>query len=135
MISHLLDTCAFLDLIAERWKNRDAIHAFRASKNPALLSVSLWEIARKLRKGRLELPCSQKELLTFCQEVCEHFRIEIIPLDAETCCEAERLPALHEDPFDRMILARATLSNCPVFTSDRKFETYPVHIIWHRQPL
>ena len=39
------------------------------------------------------------------------------------------LPAHHEDPFDRMILALASQWKVPVFTTDRRFEKYPVEVI------
>lgn len=134
MISHLLDTCAFLDLMAEKWKNPEAINAFKSSQNPALLSLSIWEIARKQRKGRLTLPCKPEDLLSFAQEVCQYYRIELVDTDAETCWLAEQLPPHHEDPFDRMILAKASLENCPIFTCDRRFSDYPARILWHRDP-
>ena len=134
MISHLLDTCAFLDLITEKWKNPEAINVFKSSRNPGLLSISIWEIARRQRKGSLTLPCKPDGLLLFAQEVCEHYRIQIVDLDPQTCWKAEQLPVHHEDPFDRMILAAATLSKCPVFTCDRRFGEYPVRVLWHRDP-
>jgi len=135
MISHLLDTCAFIDLILEKWNNPEAVRAFQSSRNPALLSVSIWEIARKQRKGRIKLPCRAENLLHFANEVCDYYRIELVDLDAETCWRSEQLPPHHEDPFDRMILARASAQNCPVFTCDRCFNAYDVQVLWHRDPL
>lgn len=134
MISHLLDTCAFLDLVTNQWRNPEAIQTFKTSQRPAILSVSVWELAGKIRKGRLVLPCDPGGLLDFIYQVCAHYQLTIVDLDAETCWHAENLPSFHEDPFDRMILSKASLSNCPVFTSDRQFEHYPVRIFWHRTP-
>lgn len=135
LISHLLDTCAFLDLLTERWERGVAYDQFQDARAPVLLSISVWEMARKLKKGKLDLPCDGSELLAFVQEVCTRFRIELLPLSPEVCWHAENLPDIHPDPFDRMILAQAYLAKCPVITCDQKFQGYPVKILWHRNPV
>ena len=49
------------------------------------------------------------------------------PSDAEL---ANRLPALHKDPVDRMLIAQALHHAMPIITSDRMFEGYGVSTIW-----
>lgn len=132
MISHVLDTCALIDLAAGRWTNRAARAALAAAARPVVLSVSVWEIARKLRLGKLILPCEQREVLAFAAAICRRHQIELEPLTGEVCEAAELLPAHHEDPFDRMIIALATRSNCPIITVDQRFIAYAVPVIAHR---
>jgi len=132
MTSHVLDTCAFLDLIAGRWTRRAAQRELEQATDPVLLSVSVWEMARKARVGRLELPCEQPEILEFVEAVCERYQLRLVSLDARTCHLSELLPAVHEDPFDRMIIALAVDRGCPVFTSDERFAAYPVKVIAQR---
>jgi PIN domain nuclease of toxin-antitoxin system len=132
LISHVLDTCALLDLAAGRWTDRKARLELRSAEGPVALSVSVWEIARKLRVGKLKLPCDQAGVFDFVEAVCRRYEIAIIPLDAEVCCAAELLPPVHEDPFDRMVVALAVRSNCPVFTTDVRFPKYPVRVLAHR---
>jgi PIN domain nuclease of toxin-antitoxin system len=129
MISHLLDTCAFLDLAAGRWTDRTARNELMNARYPAVLCVSVWEIARKLRVGKLKLPCAQAEVLEFVHDVCHRHQLHLEPLMPEICHAAELLPAHHEDPFDRMILALAFQSQCPVFTTDKHFKAYPVRVM------
>lgn len=131
--THVLDTCAFLDLVSERWTAASICEAFRQSPHPVILSVTVWEIARKFKLGKLTLPCEQEQILEWAREVCRHFRLEMEPLTGEVCHLAETLPLHHRDPFDRMIIARAHAANCPVITSDREFEPYEVQVLRHRR--
>lgn len=132
MISHVLDTCALLDLVAGRWTEKNARRELAKAAAPAVLSVSVWEFARKLRLGKVKPPCDLRGLTRFVREVCARHQIRLEPLDDATCEEAELLPPHHEDPFDRMIIALAVRSACPVFSTDRKFLLYPVRVIPQR---
>lgn len=129
MISHLLDTCAVLDLAAGRWTDRVARRELVHAGDPVLLSVSVWEISRKLRVGKLKLPCELDDVLEFVESLCEHHQLRILSLTPEICHKAELLAPLHDDPFDRMIIALAKQEHCPVFTTDRRFEEYPIEVI------
>lgn len=129
MISHVLDTCAFLDLATERWTNERALQEFEAAENPVLLAVSIWEISRKFRLGKLTLPCRQSGIYDLVLKICQNHQIQIQALDGDLCHRAELLPPHHEDPFDRMIIALGHKWEVPVFTTDRRFEKYPVEVI------
>ncbi|MDA3873026.1 MAG: type II toxin-antitoxin system VapC family toxin [Kiritimatiellae bacterium] len=131
--THVLDTCALLDLVTERWTASSVVDEFLESRHPVVLSISVWEIARKFALGKLTLPCDQEGILKFARDVCGRFRLTLEPVSEETCCYAECLPLHHRDPFDRMILARAALSGCPVITTDRMFDMYKVPILRHRR--
>ena len=132
MISHVLDTCALLDLAAGRWTSPAARAELQEAAAPVVLSVAVWEIARKLRLGKLALPCDQRGVLAFVRAVCERHQLQLVPLTPEVCHEAEMLPPHHEDPFDRMIIGMALAARVPVFTTDPKFEAYAVKVISHR---
>ena len=132
MISHVLDTCALLDLAAGRWTNQGARDELATALDPVILSVSVWEIARKLRVGRLQLPCEVDGVLSFVEELCERHHLRFISTGVEVCAGAECLPPIHENPFDRMIIALAVQASCPVFTTDRRFTGYPVSVIPQR---
>jgi PIN domain nuclease of toxin-antitoxin system len=132
VISHVLDTCALLDLAAGRWTDQAARAELSGARDPVVLCVSVWEMARKLRVGRLQLPCEQAGILEFAEAVCERHQLRLVPLSAEICHAAELLPPHHEDPFDRMIIALAGQEGCPVFTTDRRFSDYPVRVLSQR---
>lgn len=131
-ISHVLDTCAVLDLAAGRWRHGRARKALASAENPVVLAVSVWEIARKLRVGKLSLPCAQDGVLGFVEEVCRHHALSLLSLDAGVCAAAELLPPYHEDPFDRMIIAAAMSAGAPVFTIDPRFADYGATVLVYR---
>jgi len=53
-----------------------------------------------------------------------------LDLALEPALLAGRLPAHHNDPFDRLIIAQAMHEGIPVLTSDRAFHKYDVEVIW-----
>lgn len=132
MISHVLDTCAVLDLASGRWTDPEAREALSTAPDPVVLCVSVWELARKLRLGKIKLPCPQSGVAAFVEKIAARHSLRIVPLDADICAAAELLPPHHEDPFDRMIIALAVRANCPVFTTDRGFSPYAVEVIRQR---
>ena len=73
--------------------------------NLSLVSaVSAWEIATKVRLGRLPIAAGLVE--NFGADLAQQ-RIEIIPMTAEHGIRAGLLPGPHKDPFDRMLIAQA----------------------------
>lgn len=132
MSSHVLDTCALLDLAAGRWTDAAARAELQRAAEPVVLSISVWEIARKLRLGKLALPCDQRGVIDFVRAVCKRHALHLASLTPEVCHEAELLPPHHEDPFDRMIIAAALKARAPIFTTDPKFSAYTAPVINYR---
>jgi PIN domain nuclease of toxin-antitoxin system len=92
-------------------------------------SISSWEIALLIRKGRLELTMpvedwvARSEALPF---------VEFVPFDNRIALLSNRLPApLHEDPADRAIIATALTLGAPLVSRDTKIRDYPhVTTVW-----
>jgi PIN domain nuclease of toxin-antitoxin system len=125
--SMILDTCALLWLAGGNKKlSRSA--AKRIDESPAVYvsAISGFEIGLKARKGRLKLPLAPKEWF---ERVLEHHDLTVLPLTLEICVAATELPAIHEDPCDRFIIAAARLNDFIVVTSDETFEKYGLTII------
>jgi PIN domain nuclease of toxin-antitoxin system len=40
------------------------------------------------------------------------------------------LPRHHGDPFDRMLIAQATVEGATLVTHDRRFEPYGIPVVW-----
>ena len=125
----LLDTCTFLWLALDDARLSDAARdAFRSPANEVFLSsVSAWEIAVKHGLGRLSLPESPATLVPALRK--EH-GIEPLPLDEESALHLVRLPALHRDPFDRMLVCQALVGGMVMLTPDRLVTQYPVRSLW-----
>jgi PIN domain nuclease of toxin-antitoxin system len=106
----LLDTCIFLWYIAADPRLsklfRDAI---RDPNNEIFLSVaSLWESIVKYQLGKLPLPQSP-EIYIPAQR--RKHQIKSLPLHETSVKELVNLPALHRDPFDRILICQTLANN------------------------
>jgi PIN domain nuclease of toxin-antitoxin system len=124
----LLDTHIFLWFISgdERLPSswREAI---RDPDNEAYLSVvSLWEAIIKNALGKLPLP---EPAQTYIPIQRTRHQIESAPLDEASVQRLAALPAIHKDPFDRMLLCQAMEHNFTVVTVDEVFEKYSAPIL------
>jgi PIN domain nuclease of toxin-antitoxin system len=97
------------------------------SNVPLVSAVSAWEIATKVRLGRL--PTATDLVQNFVAELKVH-RIEILEMSAEHGIRAGLLPGPHQDPFDRMLIAQAQAEDMPIVSNDRALDGYGVHRIW-----
>jgi PIN domain nuclease of toxin-antitoxin system len=82
-------------------------------------SVTIWEIAIKQAIGKLKGPADLPERVRDCG-----FRP--LPITAEHAIEAGRLPRLHHDPFDRMLVAQARCADLTLITRDANIHRYDV---------
>ena len=51
-------------------------------------------------------------------------------IDEESALRAAKLPALHADPFDRMLVAQAIVHGMTILTPDPEIERYGVRVLW-----
>jgi PIN domain nuclease of toxin-antitoxin system len=125
----LLDTCTFLWVILDAPRlSRQARQLFRAPDNEIYLSAaSAWEISVKHALGHLPLPAPSER---FVREMREAHGITSLPVDEESALHVSKLPALHRDPFDRMLVSQAIVHGLSVLTPDPLITQYPARTIW-----
>jgi PIN domain nuclease of toxin-antitoxin system len=101
---------------------------YRAPDNEVYLSaISAWEIAVKHSSGRLALPELPQQLIPAERDRCG---IASLPVDEESALHVSRLPLLHRDPFDRMLVSQAIVHGLTILTPDRLISQYPARTIW-----
>jgi PIN domain nuclease of toxin-antitoxin system len=125
----LLDTCTFLWLVSDnKALSKNARDIFRSADNDVFLSVvSAWEIAIKFSLGNLPLPADPMHWITASRQ--EH-KITSLPLDEEAACYATKLPLMHKDPFDRMLICQAIVHELTLLTPDAHISQYPIRTLW-----
>jgi len=125
----LLDTCAFLWMASDSPRlSKTAAAALLDRNNERYLSTaSAWEIGVKYAAGRLPLP-ERPDI--FVPRVREASGIEVLEIDEESALHAGRLPALHSDPFDRMLVAQAIVHGMTILTPDAEIVRYAVRVLW-----
>jgi PIN domain nuclease of toxin-antitoxin system len=84
-------------------------------------AASIWEIEVKRASGRLEAPAD-----VGARAVDEGF--EPLPITFEHALSAGRLPRHHGDPFDRMLVAQASVGGLTLATADAALRAYDVQL-------
>jgi PIN domain nuclease of toxin-antitoxin system len=92
-------------------------------------SISAWEVAMLVQKGRLVL---SMEVERWLEEVAAIEGVRFLPVDNEVAVKSTMLPGeFHQDPADRMIVATARKLAVPLVTADKKIIQYEhVKTIW-----
>jgi len=121
----LLDTHVFLWFISGdrqlpgRWRE-----LIQDPGNEVYLSVvSLWEAIIKHQMGKLPLPESPDSYLPAQRD---RHRISNLNLDEPSVARLVKLPALHKDPFDRMLVCQALHHGLTLATLDGAILDYEV---------
>jgi len=124
----LIDTHTFIWLVAMTTRLRPSTRALLADPaNTVLLSaVSAWEIAIKYGTGRLALPTVPS---LYIPSRVERHGLTPLAIEHRHAVAVAELPAVHKDPFDRLLVAQAIVEGVPLITADGKLRSYPVQII------
>jgi len=124
----LLDTHALL-----WWSTSDAKLSPKAKKAIAsedidvfVSAASAWEIATKVRIGKLEWPATAGTVNAYVLE--QGFRA--LPISLEHAERAGQLAIAHRDPFDRMLMAQALAEDMWLATNEDVFERAGVRRYW-----
>jgi PIN domain nuclease of toxin-antitoxin system len=125
----LLDTHALLWWLSDDPAlTRAARKTIADTKNVLIVSAaSAWEIATKVRLGRL---ATAADLVADFSGYVEREGFELLSISGEHGIRAGLLPGPHKDPFDRMLIAQAQAENMPIITNEAVFESYGVRCLW-----
>jgi PIN domain nuclease of toxin-antitoxin system len=125
----LLDTHALIWwLDDDRRLSRRARKVIADAKNSVFVSsASAWEMATKVRLGKLRDPANAVPRLS--SILVERGMIELA-ITVAHASEAGLLPGVHRDPFDRMLIAQSRIEELPLVTTDPVFEEFDVPVIW-----
>lgn len=95
----------------------------------AIASISIWEFAMMVAKGRINVKIDPKLWL---DNAIQNTGLKIIELSPEIALESCNLPGdFHRDPADQIIVATARIHNLTLLTKDRKILDYRhVNALW-----
>lgn len=111
-------------LLAGDPRMADARSAVEDRRTPVLVSaVCLWEVAIKSALGKLrvadDLPARLRE-----------FAFESLPVTDLHAWAVRDLPPIHNDPFDRLLVAQALCEGAAIVSADTIFDAYGVRRVW-----
>jgi PIN domain nuclease of toxin-antitoxin system len=128
-VRFLLDTCTVLWLVRADRALPPGVRGLLGQTGVEVLVsvVTAWEIAIKHSLGRLPLPVSLTEFLPALRS---RYALSSLPVDEEAALHVAKLPRLHGDPFDRMLVSQAIVHGLTIVTPDPKITQYPARTIW-----
>ena len=89
-----------------------------ASNEVYLSAASVWEMKIKETLGRLRVPEPVSAAAL-------RLGFEPLSINSQHAEETSRLPHLHRDPFDRMLIAQARVESLTLLTLDPSIRSYP----------
>lgn len=91
-----------------------------------LSAVVIWEIAVKRSIGKLDAEDGWLRAIG-------QLGFNALPVSAAHAAATESLPWHHRDPFDRLLVAQATVEGAALVTADSRIAAYDVPILWRNE--
>ena len=89
-------------------------------------SISLWEIALKRNLGKLDFDYSIDDIAKMCVDSA----IALLNIRPDELDDLARLPFIHRDSFDRLLISQARTRNLTIITKDSIIPKYDVQTVW-----
>jgi PIN domain nuclease of toxin-antitoxin system len=119
----LLDTLVVLWWLADDPTLSDEIKRSIDEEIDVFVSAAtVWEVAIKQSLGKLVAPVDLPEKI-------RDSELRNLPITADHAIAAGRLPLIHGDPFDRMLVAQARSDGLTLVTRDNALGTYDVEVL------
>jgi len=127
-VNVLFDTNVLLWWLGEPSRIKSALLAELRAPESVLFSsqVSLLEIQIKASLGKLRLGFSVERI----PDLADQSGLTALPLSNAAIFMLPKLPDVHRDPFDRLLIAEAIQQGVPLVTPDETIRRYPVKILW-----
>jgi PIN domain nuclease of toxin-antitoxin system len=128
-MTYLLDTHVFiwLDTVPGRLSATANDILTDPSAQLLMSTASIWEMAIKIQQGKLSLSDTLEAVIA---EQTSRNPIGLLPILTAHSVGVGRLPTIHKDPFDRMLVSQALAEGATLLTDDAKIRRYPVRTTW-----
>lgn len=122
----LLDTHVWIWFVHDSpmpWEIENALEDRNENEALAVSSISCWEVAKLVERGRLDL---KMDIGFWLANALGPSGISLLHLTPQIAVEACDLPGeFHRDPADQIIVATARVYDIPLVTADQKIRSYP----------
>lgn len=128
-MTYLLDTGVWLWSLWEPERIARKAREVMADLHQQLFisAVTSWEVTIKTGTGKLTLP---EPPASFVPRRMADQGLRPLPISHQHALAVAALPLHHRDPFDRLLIAQASVEGMTLITADRAFEQYSVPILW-----
>lgn len=123
-MKYLLDTHVFIWVMEDSKRLKKHIkNEISNSKNKIFVSVvNIWEISIKKSLKKLRTPFDIEASI-------KKAGLQIIPIQLTHALKVEKLPLIHRDPFDRILISQALVEDLTLITADKKIWKYKLRLI------
>jgi PIN domain nuclease of toxin-antitoxin system len=128
-MKYLLDTAVLLWSVDDQQRLNERTRQILENRDEEIFlsPVVSWEIVIKVTRGKLTLVRTVSETINL---AFEKFGMRALPITHAHSLTLGELPPVHNDPFDRMLVAQAKNEGMVLMTTDALLERYPVEILW-----
>ena len=128
-MKYLLDTAVWIWSLGEAERIRSQAREILEDGDQEiyLSAASSWEIAIKMRLGKLNFPGPPAHRIP--KFMAQQGLRPLTILHSHTT-KIYDLPPHHDDPFDRLLIAQAMVEKMVVLTADRAFAKYSIEVMW-----
>ncbi|MHC5728730.1 MAG: type II toxin-antitoxin system VapC family toxin [Nostoc sp.] len=127
----VLDTCALiwwsLDPARLSEQAKEACNYMERDKNGLVPSMSIWEIAIKIKNKKLDLGVNLNDYVVTLKKSSA---VQIVPIDENIWIESVNLEWGHRDPVDRVVVALARSNQAAIITTDKEIANFYSKVIW-----
>ena len=129
--SYLLDTAPLLYLMGAEESVPASVRRELADPRSEVFysQISLWEIQIKYQIGKLSM---MDEPAVVMPRELERYSFTRLDMTDAAIFALSRLPPLHRDPFDRMLIAQAKMTGSTLISPNKVFSQYPINVRWER---
>jgi len=127
--TYLLDTAPLIYLMSNEDSVSSAVRRELADPGSEVFysQISLWEIQIKYQLGKLSMPDEPAVVLP---RELDRYGFTKLDLTDAAIFGLSRLPSVHRDPFDRLLIVQAKLTGSTLVSPDKIFAKYPITVFW-----
>lgn len=118
----LLDTHTFVWWDNDKLPKR-VVARIRRADEVFVSAATAWEITIKSALGKIAVRAALADALA-------DYGFKELPISIAHAEAVRQLPNLHRDPFDRMLVAQASVEGLALVSSDEVLTGYPVQVVW-----
>ena len=123
----LLDTHTLIWVLTDPGRLSDtARRVIEDEEDQAVSVASFWEIVVKRSLHEIHLG----DPLDWWNRAVANSDSRVLPIHSAHVAAVWNLPAIHKDPFDRILIAQAIVEGARIVSRDEVFERYPVTVVW-----
>jgi PIN domain nuclease of toxin-antitoxin system len=125
----LIDTHVFIWWTNEPARLSPSVYTLLTdpTTEPMLSMVSIWEMQIKISLGKLALKSPLPELV---EDEIERNKFQLMSIELPHIYAVGSLPLYHRDPFDRLLIAQASVEKLSILSIDEVFDDYGIDRRW-----